>query len=357
MALRLADVANLVGGELVGDPDCRIEGVAPLADVAAGQLTFIDDAARWDRLRRSPASAAIVPAAAAIEPGTLPMIRVADVHQAFARLVEIFRRPRPRRRIGVCPSAHVSATARLGADVDVHPFATIGDDVTIGAGTTIHSGAHLMAGCRLGEGVTVFPGAVLYENTVVGPRCIVHAHAVIGCHGFGYRQEGGRHVPMPQLGYVELEAEVEVGAGSTIDRGTYGRTLIAQGTKIDNQVQVAHNCRIGQHNLLCSQVGIAGSTSTGDYVVMAGQVGVRDHVHIGDRSVLAAMSGITNDVPPDSQLLGIPATPIKEQWQKQAALARLPELRKEFKRLQATVAELTARLDALRPNESRNQAA
>ena len=167
--------------------------------------------------------------------------------------------------------------------MDVYPFATIGDDVTIGAGSTIHSGVHIMAGSRIGEDVTIFPNAVLYENTVVGARCLIHAGAVLGAYGFGYEQVDGRHQLSAQLGNVELGADVEVGAGTTIDRGTYGPTVIGEGTKIDDQVMVAHNCRIGRHNMLCSQVGIAGSTTTGDYVVMAGQVGVRDHVNIGDR--------------------------------------------------------------------------
>ncbi len=346
MGLVLADVATLVQGELSGDPGLVVCGVAPLDDATAGQLTMIDEAIRLDRLAQSPAAAAVVPRSIALGTLAKPVIRVDDVHAAFTRLVEVFRRPRPQRRIGVSRSAHVSATARLADDVDVHPFATIGDDVEIGPGSTIHAGAHLLSGCRLAAGVTVYPGAVLYENTVVGARSVIHAHAVIGAHGFGYRLSEGRHQRTAQLGYVELGADVEVGAGSTIDRGTYGRTLVAEGTKIDNQVQVAHNCRVGKHNLLCAQVGIAGSTTTGEYVVMAGQVGVRDHVHIGDRAVLGAMAGITNDVPADVQMLGIPATPIREQRLKLAALAKLPEMRQEFKALRATVARLEAQLAA-----------
>ena len=197
-----------------------------------------------------------------------------------------------------------------------------------------------MAGSRIGENVTIFPNAVLYENTIVGPRCVIHANAVLGAYGFGYGFADGRHVLSAQLGNVVLGADVEIGAGSTIDRGTYGPTTIGEGTKIDDQVMVAHNCRIGRHNMLCSQVGIAGSTTTGDYVVMAGQVGVRDHVHIGDRAVLGAMAGMTNDVPAGSRMIGIPATPEREQKIKQAALSKLPEMRRQLKQLQRTVEAL-----------------
>jgi UDP-3-O-[3-hydroxymyristoyl] glucosamine N-acyltransferase len=188
--------------------------------------------------------------------------------------------------------------------------------------------------------VTIGPGAVLYENTVIGDRSIVHANVVLGCNGFGYSQVGGRHVLSAQLGNVQIGNDVEIGAGTTIDRGTYGATLIGDGTKIDNLVQIAHNCRIGRHNLICSQVGIAGSTSTGDYVVMGGQAGVRDHVHIGTGAMLSAMAGITNDVPDKAVMMGIPATPEREQKLKLAALAKLPEMRKEFKQLRATIVEL-----------------
>jgi UDP-3-O-[3-hydroxymyristoyl] glucosamine N-acyltransferase len=224
--------------------------------------------------------------------------------------------------------------------VNIHTGATVGDDCQIGDNTTIYPGAHVLPGCTIGCDVTIGPGAVLYENTVVGDRTIIHGGAVIGAHGFGYTQVGGRHVLSAQLGYVRIGNDVEVGAGTTIDRGTYGATTIGDGTKIDNLVQIAHNCRIGRHNLICAQVGIAGSTSTGDYVVMGGQAGVRDHVHIGSRAILSAMAGITNDVPEGAVMMGIPATPEREQKLKQAAWAKLPEMRQEFKAMRRAIAAL-----------------
>jgi UDP-3-O-[3-hydroxymyristoyl] glucosamine N-acyltransferase len=216
----------------------------------------------------------------------------------------------------------------------------VGDDCQIGDRTTIYPGAHLLPGCKIGSDSMIGPGAVLYENSVVGDRTIIHGGAVIGAFGFGYTQENGRHVPTAQLGYVRIGNDVEVGAGTTIDRGTYGATTIGDGTKIDNLVQIAHNCRIGRHNLICSQVGIAGSTSTGDYVVMGGQAGIRDHVHIGSKVKLSAMAGITNDVPDGAVMMGIPATPEREQKLKQAAWAKLPEMRQEFKSMRRAIAEL-----------------
>jgi UDP-3-O-[3-hydroxymyristoyl] glucosamine N-acyltransferase len=232
----------------------------------------------------------------------------------------------------------------LGADVEVHPGATIGDDVVIGDNVTIHSGVRIMPGCVVGRDTTIFPNAVLYEETRIGERVIIHAGAVIGAYGFGYRQVDGAHQLSAQLGYVVIGNDVEIGACATVDRGTYGATIIGDGSKIDNLVQVAHNCRLGKHNLICGQVGIAGSTTTGDYVVMAGQVGVRDHVHIGQGAVLCSMAGISNNVADGEIMLGQPATPLRRQKVQMAAIAKLPEMRREFRKLQQQLTELQQRL-------------
>jgi UDP-3-O-[3-hydroxymyristoyl] glucosamine N-acyltransferase len=335
MQATLTELAALVGGQIIGDGQVVIYGAATLRDAEPGQITLVDQAEKNQRLENCRAAAVVAPRS--LTPGNLPAIQIDNVHQAFAAIVRHFRPQGQAARIGISPLAVVSPTARIGQDVDVHPFATIGDGVSIGAGSTIHSGVHVMAGSQIGQAVTVFPNAVLYENTVVGPRCVIHANAVLGAYGFGYEFADGRHVLSAQLGNVVLGADVEIGAGSTIDRGTYGPTSIGEGTKIDNMVMVAHNCRIGRHNMLCSQVGIAGSTTTGDYVVMAGQVGVRDHVHIGDRAVLGAMAGVTNDVPEGSRVIGIPATPERDQKIKQAAFSKLPEMRRQLKQLQRAV--------------------
>jgi UDP-3-O-[3-hydroxymyristoyl] glucosamine N-acyltransferase len=229
--------------------------------------------------------------------------------------------------------------AQLAPDVDVHPLALIGDDVVIGAGSTIHSGARIMAGCVIGSNVTIFPNVVLYEETRIGDRSILHAGAVIGAYGFGYSENEGRHELSSQLGNVEIGSDVEIGACATIDRGTYGSTFIGAGTKIDNLVQIGHNCRLGEHNLICSQVGIAGSTTTGDNVVMAGQVGVRDNVHIGTGAVLCSKAGIPNDVAEGQVMLGAPATPIREQKIQMVVISKLPEMRRQFRAMQRQFAE------------------
>ncbi len=198
-----------------------------------------------------------------------------------------------------------------------------------------------MAGCRIGEGVILFPNVVLYPGTVVGARCTIHAGAIIGGYGFGYQTVEGAHRRGAQLGNVEIGCDVEIGAGTTIDRGTYDATTIGDGTKIDNQVMIAHNCQIGKHNLICSQVGIAGSCKTGDYVVMAGQVGLSDHLNIGHRAILGAKAGLMNDVPDDAVFIGIPATPERDQWRMWGHVRQLPNLRRQLKKLQQQLEEAT----------------
>jgi UDP-3-O-[3-hydroxymyristoyl] glucosamine N-acyltransferase len=338
MATTLGQLAALVGGELRGDPAIEIFEASTIDVSQPGDVTLADHPDRARALAASPAAAVV--ASPAVDCGSKPAIIVDEVHRAFARIVEHFRPRRDRIRRGISPQAHVRQTARLADDVDVYDGAAIGDDVLIGRGTTIHSGVRIMAGCVIGENVTLFPNVVLYENTRIGDRTIIHAGAVIGAYGFGYRQQQGRHILSSQLGYVDIGDDVEIGASATIDRGTYGPTRIGHGTKIDNLVMIAHNCRIGRHNLICSQVGIAGSTTTGDYVVMAGQVGVRDHVHIGDRAVLCSKAGVSNDVPEGTEVLGAPATPLRQAKLQMAAIAKLPEMRREFKAMQRKLAEL-----------------
>jgi UDP-3-O-[3-hydroxymyristoyl] glucosamine N-acyltransferase len=340
MVTPLADLAALVNGTICGDAGVTVAGAATLADVRPGEITLVDRNERADQLKASSAVASVVPNNFPIEGASMPLLRVDDVHAAFTSIVLHFRPARSSKPVGMSPLAIVSSSTVLAAGVQVHAGASLGEYVELGPGCIIHSGAHLMTGCKLGANVTVFPGAILYEGTVVGDRSIIHAGAVIGGYGFGYKLVAGQHQLSAQLGNVQIGCDVEVGANTTIDRGTYGPTIIGDGTKIDNQVQVAHNCRIGKHNMLCSQVGIAGSTSTGDYVVMAGQVGVRDHVHIGDKAILGAMAGVVNDVPAGSVMIGIPATPEREQKLKQAALSKLPEMRKDLKELKHTVERL-----------------
>lgn len=329
------ELAHLVGGRLEGDGAVSIAGAASILRAQPGDITLCDTARLAARVAASSASAVVVPDG--FPETQISRIVVADVHGAFAQIVALFRPAHACRPIGKSSAAHIAPSARLADDVQVHPFATVGEEVEVGEGTVIHAGVHVMAGCRIGRHVTLFPQVVLYENTVVGDRSTIHAGAIIGGYGFGYQTVNGVHQRAAQLGHVEIGCDVEIGAGTTIDRGTYDATVVGDGTKIDNQVMIGHNCRLGKHNLICSQVGIAGSCTTGDYVVMAGQVGLSDHLTIGDRAVLGAKAGLMNDVPEGAVFIGVPATPERDQWRMWGHVRQLPEVRRQLKKLQQAV--------------------
>lgn len=340
-SIDLPTLAKRVHGELFSrNQDQWITGAGPLSDVQPGHITLIDHEKYLPRLQESRAAACITNRS--FPEVAIPQIVVANPHEAFANICELFRPQNViRRPHGIDRLASVADTARVSSRSTIEAFVSIADDCTVGDGTHLHRGVTLMNGCRIGNDCQLFPGVVLYPGTILGDRVVLHAGCVLGAHGFGYRMENGRHAPTSQLGWVQIENDVEIGANSTVDRGTYGATRIGEGTKIDNLVMIAHNCNIGKHNLICSQVGIAGSTSTGDYVVLAGQVGVRDHVHIGSRTMVGAQAGVAADAAEDQILLGSPAIPRNEQAVLFAALNRLPELRKTVKQLCRQVEQLS----------------
>ncbi len=315
----LAELAAMVEGKLSGDENTVIEGVAPIQNAGPSELTFLERADRIQLLQKCKAGAAIMPENAALEklPEHMAAIQVPNVLGAFQKIVFHFSPPRDESVRGVSDKASIHPAAKIGAGVAVAPFAVIEEDVEIGDGVVIHAGVQIRAGAKVGAGSVLFANAVLYRNTVVGRRCIIHSGAVIGAYGFGYDSSQGFHKLSPQLGNVVIGDDVEIGSCSTIDRATYGSTIIGEGTKIDNLVMIGHNCKLGKFNLICAHAGIAGSTTTGDHVVMAGRVGIRDHVHIGDRAVLGAMSGIMTDIPDDARVVGIPATPEKDAYARQ----------------------------------------
>lgn len=338
MSISLQEIANLVGGIVSGSGEVRVTEAATIARATAGKITFVTSPQHWNQFLASGATAAIVSGIDA--PEGKPCVIVPDAEAAFAKIVAHFRPPVRRTRLGISPQAIIAPSAVIEADVDIYPGAFIGAGTVVSRGARIYPGVCILENCRIGRDVTIFPNAVLYENTIVGDGSIIHAGVVLGAHGFGYRTRSGRHELSPQLGNVRIGAQVEIGANSTVDRGTFEATTIGDGTKLDDQVMIGHNCQIGSHNLLCSQVGIAGSCSTGDYVVMAGQVGIGDHIQIGEKTTLCAKAGIMNDVPSGQVYLGIPATPIKEQMQIMACTSKLPELRSQVRALGKQLAAL-----------------
>jgi UDP-3-O-[3-hydroxymyristoyl] glucosamine N-acyltransferase len=331
VSLTVKELADLVQGTVHGDGALTIHAARPLAEAKAGDITFVADEKHAARLHQCRASAAIVPTS--VEPNGIPLIKVQDPLSAFVIIFRHMRGEVVEKPHGIDARAFVHPTATVGEGASLFPFASVGEGTVIGSRCRIHSGAVVGRHCRLGDDVTLYPNAVVYDGCVLGNRVVVHANSVIGADGFGYRLHGGKHVKVPQLGHVEIGDDVEIGSCTTIDRGTFEPTRIGEGTKIDNLVQVAHNCQVGKHNLFISQMGIAGSSSTGDYVVIAGQVGITDHVHIGSGAIIGAKAGVTKDIPDGQRTLGAPATPERDQKRILMSLHKLPDMSKELRRI------------------------
>ena len=324
-------LAELVQGQVEGDGDLAIVAARPLHEAQPGHITFLEETKKLDLLVASRASAAVVGTETPTAGKTV--IRVAEPLAAFVAIVQkLHARPEPAPS-GIDARAAVDPSARIGPDPSIAAFACIAAGTVIGARCRIHSGVSIGRDCRLGDDVVLYPNAVLYDGTILGDRVIVHANAVLGADGFGYRQQQGKHVKIPQLGYVEIGADAEIGAGSTIDRGTFGSTKIGAGTKIDNLVMVGHNCQIGNHVILVSQVGIAGSCTLGDYAVLGGQVGVADHMNIGAGAAIAGKGGVMRDVPPGARMFGFPARPGREHLRIIASMDKVPDLWRDMQRV------------------------
>ena len=327
----IKETARLVNGSVAGDENIEILSARPLHEAGPGDISFLESANNRKDLLKSRCAAAVVPLG--LEQAAVPIIRVADPLMAFAAIFKHVHRLPDLEPPGIDPRAVVNPAARIGEDARVEACAQIGEGTVVGRRCRIGAGAVIGRYCALGDDVVIYPNAVIYDRSVLGHRVIIHACAVIGADGFGYRTRGGKHVKVPQLEHVELGNDVEVGAGAAIDRATFGVTRIGEGTKIDNLVQIAHNCQIGNHNILVSQVGIAGSSSTGDYVVMAGQSGVINHIHIGKDAIITAQAGVTKDVPPGERMLGTPAVKFSEFTLNLWTVSKLSEWRKDLKRI------------------------
>ena len=316
----LGEIVDFIGGHYVGDRNHRITAVAPLAEARGEQLSFLSNRKYAAQLVETKAGAILVPQN--LEGEDERWIRVDDPYFAIARIMTRWFSVRPMPQ-GVSPKASIAQSARLGTNVAVGPFTTIGDSVVIGNNVTIFQNVSIEAGSTLGDDSIIYPNVVIYDGTRIGRRCIIHAGVIIGSDGYGFAMHDGRHHKIPQIGIVRIEDEVEIGAGTTIDRAALGETVIGEGTKIDNLVQIGHNVKIGKHCLLVSQVGVAGSTELGDHVFVAGQSGFAGHLKIGHRVQVAAKSAVLEDVPDDTKVMGSPAMPFNEFARRHAALKRL----------------------------------
>ena len=337
--MKLKELASLLSGEILGDPEIEITGVSGVNEAKNGDITFISARKYSKDVSKCRASCVIVKEPI---PGIgIAQLRVSNPYLAFAKLLEHFY-IKPAKPVGISGDALVSDKAKVGRDVSVFPFTYIADGVSIGDGSTIHPYVFIGEKTTIGENCIIHPHVTVRENVKIGKRVIIHSGTVIGSDGFGYVFEGGRHHKIPQVGGVIIEDDVEIGSNVSIDRATTGNTTIGRGTKIDNLVQIGHNVKIGSNSILVAQIGIGGSSEIGDYVTLGGQVGIADHTIIDSGTMVGAQSGIMGNIPKGAYS-GSPAIPHRDWLKAQAIFAKLPGLHKKLKELEEKIKELERR--------------
>jgi UDP-3-O-[3-hydroxymyristoyl] glucosamine N-acyltransferase len=337
--MTLGEIARMVGGRLVGE-DRPITGVRPLEEAGPEDLSFLANPKYRARLEDCRAGGILV--TPDVSSSRLSLVRVDRPYVALARVMPLFYPPR-RPPAGIDPKSDLAADCQLGREVSVGPFVVAGPGCRIGDRTVLMAGVSLGPEVRLGADCLIYPSVSILERCEVGSRVIIHAGAVVGSDGFGFAEENGAHLKIPQVGNVVIEDDVEIGANVTLDRATFGSTRIRAGTKIDNLVQIGHNCDVGENSLLVAQVGLSGSVRVGRGVIFAGQSGSVGHVHIGDGSRVGAKSAVTTNLPEGSFVIGHPARDHREWKKAQAGLNRLPELRARVRFLEGRLEELAGR--------------
>ncbi len=337
--MKLKEISVELQCEMVGDPEVEILEVAPIENAQPGAITFLNNKKYRRYLATTCASAIIVENADDLPVGKSAIISPMP-YLTFAKAMNLLHRPEITER-GVHASAVISPTTIMGEKVSIGPFSVIGDGVIIGANVTIHAHCVIYQGARIGNDAVIHSHCVIREDCRLGDRVILQNHVVIGSDGFGYaKKPDNSWLKISQAGAVIIEEDVEIGAGSTIDRATIGLTVIGKGSKIDNLVQIGHGSSVGRDTLLCAQVGLAGSTRVGNEVILSGQVGAAGHLEIGDRVIATAQTGIPNSVESGKVVSGYPAIDNRDWLRSSAIFAQLPGLQKEIRKLKERLNEL-----------------
>jgi UDP-3-O-[3-hydroxymyristoyl] glucosamine N-acyltransferase len=328
----LQELATMLGGELVGNPTLEIIGAASLGEATAGEISFFANRKYVGLLRKTRASAVFVPSDFA-EPISAAQIRVSNPTKAFEQVVLKLAPKLIAFAAGIHPSAIVDPSVQLGECVSVQPYAVIEAGAKIGNQTIIGAGTYIGHETVIGSECLIYPRVTIRERSRIGSRVIIHSGAVIGADGFGFETVDGRQEKIQQLGIVQIDDDVEIGANTTVDRARFGRTWIQHGVKIDNLVQIAHNVVIGKHSVVAAQTGISGSTRVGEHVQMGGQVGIVGHVTIADRTLIGAQSGVSKDIG-GGVWFGYPAMPMPEAKRQIAWVRRLGKLFERVKEIE-----------------------
>jgi UDP-3-O-[3-hydroxymyristoyl] glucosamine N-acyltransferase len=338
--MKLSELAALTSARVEGDAgDIEITGAAGLDDASAGQVTFLANPRYTPRVNTTQASAIYLSEDAPVE-RAIPVLRAKDPYLAYTRALRLFH-PNPQLDAQIHPSAVIDPSAQVARNVWIGACVVIGPSSRVEEGARIYPNVTIYEDVSLGKDSVIHSGAVIRERSKIGDRVVIHNNVVVGCDGFGYAKDEHRSwLKIPQTGRVVIEDDVEIGAGTTIDRASVGESRIARGTKIDNLVQIGHSCTVGEDTLLCAQVGLAGSSHIGSRVILAGQAGVAGHLTIGDDVVLTAKSATSHDVPAGKVISGIPAFENKDWLRSTAAFRRLGEMQRRIRELEKKLEEL-----------------
>jgi UDP-3-O-[3-hydroxymyristoyl] glucosamine N-acyltransferase len=339
----LGELARLVGGELQGDSELRVSGVAGLEEAQINQLSFVVGPKYLPQAHASEAGALIVPPK--LRDINKPLIITDNPYLAFAKILSLFT-PKPRPPLGVSSKAHIGAEVKLGDSVSIQPNVYVGDSTVLGDRVSLHGGVYIGSEVCIGHDTILYPNVTILDRCIIGDRVTIHSGTVVGSDGFGFAQDGNSYFKIPQVGIVQIDDDVEIGANCTIDRATMGKTWIQRGVKIDNLVQIAHNVVVGEDGIIVAQVGISGSTKVGKNVILAGQVGVTGHLEIGDNVRVGAQSGIAKSIPPGQTVSGSPAISHRDWLKNCQILSRLPELRKKILNLEKRLAAIEEATDS-----------
>ncbi len=333
MKFTVGQIAQVVGGTVEGDAEAAVSSLAKIEEAGPGSLAFLANAKYEPFLYTTRATAVIVsPELPLRQAVAASLIRVADPYSAFTKLLEFYAQATRMGKRGVEQPSYLGESSTIGAGHYRGAFSYVGENCVIGENVLIFPHAYIGDRVRIGDNSIIHAGAKIYADTVIGQRCVVKAGAVVGTDGFGFApQPDGSYRAIPQIGNVVLEDDVSIGANATVDCATMGSTVVRQGTKIDNLVQLAHNVEIGKHTVIAAQTGISGSSKVGDYCVLAGQVGIVGHIALANRTTVTAQSGVQKSTKEEGQVLqGYPAFGLRENQRATAVYRRLPELERRL---------------------------
>ncbi len=344
MRMTLAEIAEVIGGEVIGDSQTVITGISGIKEAQTGDITFLANPKYAPLLSTTGASAVLLDRESKIENCKKPVVRTDDPSFAFAQIVSLVSPQKKVHPQGISKFASIAPGAVLGKDVSIGPFAIIEPNVRVGDNSVIYGGCFIGNSAQIGSDCLLYSHVTIREDVQIGNRVIVHSGTVIGSDGFGFVAVEGSQQKIPQIGIVVIEDDVEIGANVTIDRARFDKTVIGQGTKIDNLVQIAHNVCVGKHCLIVAQAGVSGSTVVGNGAVLAGQAGIVGHIRIGEKAIVAAQAGVTKSVPDHTMVSGYPARPHDTAKRVNACVQKLPELYTRVKELEEEIRKLKEQL-------------